>query len=124
MKKKEYQKFLVDQYNRNRSAEKQVKDMGELNRALLSAEIKHVGRDVALSEIEKQKAIEMLKEQNLIYTIALDRIWDHLSDDEKNRLDWVYDQMEADLNKLQNENTGRVLKRLFDQWGDDNSKSE
>ena len=74
--------------------------------------------------LEKQRAIEMLEKQNVIYTIALDQIWDNLYDEEKDRLEWVWVQMEHELNTLQNENTGRVLKRLFDQWGDDNSKGK
>jgi predicted metal-dependent hydrolase len=50
MRTEEHQKFLIEQYNRNRPAEKQVTDMGELNRALLTTEIKYVGRNVTLSE--------------------------------------------------------------------------
>ena len=50
MRTEEHQKFLIEQYNRNRPADKQVKDMAELNRALLSTEIKYVGRNVTLSE--------------------------------------------------------------------------
>lgn len=65
---------------------------------------------------------EMLEKQNLIYTIALDKIWDHLTPDEQDDKEWIWVEMEHELNRLQNENTGRVLKRLFDQWGDDNRK--
>jgi len=50
MRTEEHQKFLIDQYNRNRPVDKQVKDMAELNRALLSTEIKYVGRNVTISE--------------------------------------------------------------------------
>jgi len=50
MRTEEHQKFLIEQYNRNRPAEKQVTDMAELNRALLTTEIKYVGRNVTLSE--------------------------------------------------------------------------
>ena len=50
MRTEEHQKFLIEQYNRNRPVDKQVKDMAELNRALLSTEIKYVGRNVTLSE--------------------------------------------------------------------------
>jgi len=50
MRTEEHQKFLIEQYNRNRPVEKQVTDMGELNRALLTTEIKYVGRNVTLSE--------------------------------------------------------------------------
>ena len=50
MRTEEHQKFLIEQYNRNRPADKQVADMAELNRALLSTEIKYVGRNVTLSE--------------------------------------------------------------------------
>jgi hypothetical protein len=47
---KEHQEFLIEQYNRNRPVDQQVRDMGELNRALLSTEIKYIGRTVTLSE--------------------------------------------------------------------------
>tara|TARA_R100000742_G_C4179170_1_gene14881 strand:+ start:326 stop:541 length:216 start_codon:yes stop_codon:yes gene_type:complete len=67
---------------------------------------------------------EMLEKQNVIYTIALDKIWDHLNSDEQYDKEWIWEEMENELNKLQNENTGRVLKCLFDQWGDDNSKGK
>ena len=50
MRTEEHQKFLIEQYNRNRPVDKQVTDMAELNRALLSTEIKYVGRNVTLSE--------------------------------------------------------------------------
>ena len=65
---------------------------------------------------------EMLEKQNLIYTIALDKIWDHLTPDQQDDKEWIWVEMEHELNTLQNENTGRVLKRLFDQWGHDNRK--
>ena len=65
---------------------------------------------------------KLLEKQNVIYTIALDRIWDYLNSDQQNDMEWIWEEMENELNKLQNENTGKVLKRLFDQWGDDNSK--
>jgi len=50
MRTEEHQKFLIEQYNKNRPAEKQVTDMAGLNRALLTTEIKYVGRNVTLSE--------------------------------------------------------------------------
>lgn len=40
MRSKDHEKFLVDQYNRNRKAKDHVKNMAELNRALLDNEIK------------------------------------------------------------------------------------
>lgn len=65
---------------------------------------------------------QMLKEQNAIYAMTIDRLWDHLNPDQREDLEWIWEEMENELNKLQNENTGRVLKRLFDQWGHDNRK--
>tara|TARA_R100000808_G_scaffold10659_1_gene28153 strand:- start:4413 stop:4808 length:396 start_codon:yes stop_codon:yes gene_type:complete len=51
MRSKEHQQFLIDQYNRNRPIEKHVKDMAELNRALLTNDIKHFGmRSVTITE--------------------------------------------------------------------------
>ena len=51
MRSKERQQFLIDQYNRNRPIEKHVKDMAELNRALLTNDIKHFGmRSVTITE--------------------------------------------------------------------------
>ncbi len=47
---KEHQEFLIEQYNRNRPVDQQVRDMGELNRALLNTEIKYIGRTATLSE--------------------------------------------------------------------------
>ena len=65
---------------------------------------------------------EMLEKQNTILSFAIDRIWDHLTIEEQEDKEWIWKEMDDDLNALQNEQTGRVLKRLFDQWGDDNSK--
>ena len=39
MRSEEHEKFLIDQYNRNRPVKDHVKDMAELNRALLDGEI-------------------------------------------------------------------------------------
>ena len=51
MRSEEHQKFLIDQYNRNRQEKDHVKDMAELNRALLTNEIKHFGmRSVTITE--------------------------------------------------------------------------
>jgi len=51
MRSEEHQQFLIDQYNRNRLEKDQVKDMAELNRALLTNEIKHFGmRSVTITE--------------------------------------------------------------------------
>ena len=51
MRSEEHQKFLIDQYNRNRPLEKHVKDMAELNNALLTSEIKSFGmRSVTITE--------------------------------------------------------------------------
>ena len=65
---------------------------------------------------------EMLEKQNTILSFAIDRIWDHLTIEEQEDKEWIWKEMDDDLNALQNEQTGRVLKRLFDKWGDDNSK--
>ena len=65
---------------------------------------------------------ELLEKQNLIYTMTIDRLWDHLTVEEQNDKEWIFQEMESELNTLQNENTGRVLKQLFDQWGHDNRK--
>jgi hypothetical protein len=43
MRSKEHRKFLIDQYNRNRPVDQHVKNMDELNRALLTNEIKALG---------------------------------------------------------------------------------
>ena len=51
MRSEEHQQFLIDQYNRNRQEKDHVKDMAELNRALLTNEIKHFGmRSVTITE--------------------------------------------------------------------------
>jgi hypothetical protein len=48
---KEHREFLIEQYNRNRPVEQHVKDMAELNRALLTSEIKYLGiRSVTITE--------------------------------------------------------------------------
>ena len=51
MRSKDHQKFLIEQYNRNRPIDKQVKDMAELNRALMTNEIKYLAmRSVTITE--------------------------------------------------------------------------
>ena len=51
MRSEEHQKFLIEQYNRNRPIDKQVKDMAELNRALMTNDIKYFGmRSVTITE--------------------------------------------------------------------------
>ena len=51
MRSEEHQQFLIDQYNRNRPEKDHVKDMAELNRALLTNDIKHFGmRSVTITE--------------------------------------------------------------------------
>ena len=51
IRSEEHQKFLIEQYNRNRPIEKQVKNMAELNRALLTNEIKYLAmRSVTITE--------------------------------------------------------------------------
>ena len=51
MRSEEHQHFLIDQYNRNRLEKDHVKDMAELNRALLTNDIKHFGmRSVTITE--------------------------------------------------------------------------
>ena len=39
MRSEEHEKFLIDQYNRNRPVKDHIKDMAELNRVLLDGEI-------------------------------------------------------------------------------------
>jgi hypothetical protein len=41
---KKHQQWLVDQYNRNRATEDQVKNFAEYNRKMLDLEIKHKSR--------------------------------------------------------------------------------
>ena len=51
MRSEEHQKFLIEEYNRNRPIEDHVKDMAELNRALLNNEVKYFGmRSVTITE--------------------------------------------------------------------------
>jgi len=51
MRSEEHQKFLIEQYNRNRPIQDHVKDMAELNRALLNNEVKYFGmRSVTIAE--------------------------------------------------------------------------
>lgn len=42
MRSKEHEKFLIEQYNRNRAVKDHVHSMEELNRALLTNEIKEI----------------------------------------------------------------------------------
>ena len=51
MRSKEHQAFLIKEYNKNRPEHLQVKDMAELNRALLDTEVKYLGmRSVTITE--------------------------------------------------------------------------
>ena len=51
MRSKEHQSFLIKEYNKNRPEHLQVKDMAELNRALLDTEVKYLGmRSVTITE--------------------------------------------------------------------------
>ena len=51
MRSKEHQEFLIQEYNKNRPEKDQVKDMAELNRALLTNEVKFLGmRSVTITE--------------------------------------------------------------------------
>jgi len=51
MRSKEHQAFLIQEYNKNRPEKDHVKDMAELNRALLTNEVKHLGmRSVTITE--------------------------------------------------------------------------
>jgi len=45
MRSEEHRKFLIEQYNRNRPAEEHVHTMAQLNRALLTNEIKALSND-------------------------------------------------------------------------------
>jgi len=51
MRSKEHQAFLIKEYNKNRLEKDHVKDMAELNRALLTNEVKYLGmRSVTITE--------------------------------------------------------------------------
>ena len=51
MRSKEHQAFLIKEYNKNRPEKDHVKDMAELNRALLTNEVKHLGmRSATITE--------------------------------------------------------------------------
>jgi len=51
MRSKEHQAFLIQEYNKNRPEKDHVKDMAELNRALLDNEIQYLGmRSVTITE--------------------------------------------------------------------------
>ena len=51
MRSKEHQAFLIQEYNKNRPEKDHVKDMAELNRALLTNEVKFLGmRSVTITE--------------------------------------------------------------------------
>ena len=51
MRSKEHQAFLIKEYNKNRPEKDQVKDMAELNRALLNNDIQYLGmRSVTITE--------------------------------------------------------------------------
>ncbi len=51
MRSKDHIKFLIEQYNRNRPIDKQVKDMAELNKALMNNDIKYSDmRSVTITE--------------------------------------------------------------------------
>lgn len=65
---------------------------------------------------------ELLNEKCIIYTIALDRIWDKLTDEDKIRIDPIYDDMEKELDKLQSSEAVKTLEKIFKDWGDDISK--
>jgi len=115
MNNQEHQEFLIDQYNRNRLAKDHVETMEELNRAILNSEIEK------LKPMTKEK---MLEKQNAIYVMTIDRLWDHLNPDQREDLEWIWEEMENELNKLQNENTGKVLNNLFNDWGKDYIKDK
>ena len=51
IRSKEHQAFLIKEYNKNRPEKDQVKDMAELNRALLDNDIQYLGmRSVTITE--------------------------------------------------------------------------
>ena len=51
MRSREHQEFLIKEYNKNRPKENHVKDMAELNRALLDNDIQYLGmRSVTITE--------------------------------------------------------------------------
>lgn len=126
MNNQDHQEFLIDQYNRNRLTKDHVKTMEELNRAILNNEIEK------LKPMTKEK---MLEKQNAIYVMTIDRLWEHLNPgrleyeqghiyQSPQDLEWIFEEMENELNKLQNENTGKVLDNLFNDWGRDYSANK
>ena len=64
---KEHQEFLIEQYNRNRPVDQQVRDMGELNRALLNTEIKYIGKSMFLKITFIYSNSKIVKFNNKIY---------------------------------------------------------
>jgi len=47
---------------------------------------------------------EMLKKQNAIYVTTIDKLWEYLSPDGQEDLEWIWEEMVTELNKIQNEN--------------------
>ena len=51
MRSRDHQQFLIEQYNRNRPIDKQVRDMDELNKALMTNDIQYLDmRSVTITE--------------------------------------------------------------------------
>ena len=75
----EREKWLIEQYNRNRPFKDHIKTMAEYNRAMLDLEIKNIGR------------IEYLK--NEIHS--------------KRHDGWTEEGLKAELNKLEKKNDKR-----------------
>jgi len=47
---------------------------------------------------------ELLEKQNLIYTIAIDRVWDHIDQSTRKDLEWIWDSIDEELIQLQKDN--------------------
>ena len=85
MRSEEHQKFLIEQYNRNRPIQDHVKDMAELNRALLNNEVKYFGmRSVTITERRVYHKIGKITIE-LPKDLPLDRTMEWL---EKNTQKW------------------------------------
>tara|TARA_R110000764_G_scaffold218054_1_gene305346 strand:- start:294 stop:497 length:204 start_codon:yes stop_codon:yes gene_type:complete len=65
----------------------------------------------------------MIEKQREIYELHLDKLYRAMDDEEKSKFGYIFDELENQLNQLQNENTGKVLSEIFNQWGKDNSTS-
>ena len=66
---------------------------------------------------------ELLEKQNAIYVMTTDRLWEHLNPDQREDLEWIWEEMDSELDKLQNKNAENVLGEIFNKWGEDHNKN-